>query len=412
MSDLLSGIRVLESAVLLNGGSLGMYLADLGADVIKIESPQRGDYIRNMLGQITPGNSPAHLQVNKNKRSITLDLKSDAGLDVFWDLLSLADVFVDGFVGGSAEKLGIGYLEQRKRQPRIVYCHYSGYGRTGPYSSIPTHGQMMNAEAAAISLRKDADGFVKSTENMELMKGTSLGGDGTAAGAIHAAFYVASALFRREISGQGCFVDVSAADAVISQGWIGAVYGLNESRISDRTGLRDTKSAHQTGAKYQYYETSDENFVLFCCIELKFWRTFCEAVDRGDLAAHQIEPGVVDFARDDQELRHELQAIFSTRTQREWIQLAIEYGIPIGPANQGVASLRGDQHLAARQILFESKHPKAGAFTYVGEPALVDDQEYALRMHAPVLGQQTDELLRELGYSDDRIRELRDDGVV
>ncbi|HRE03036.1 MAG TPA: CoA transferase, partial [Ilumatobacteraceae bacterium] len=187
MSDLLQGIRVLESAVLLNGDTLGMHLADLGADVIKIESPGSGDYIRDILGQIAPRNSPAHLQVNKNKRSVAIDLRTDAGRDVFWDLLATADVFVDGFAGAATDRLGIGYEQQRLCKPNIVYCQYTGFGRAGPYAAIPTHGQMMNAEAAAVTLVTHADGFVRIAENRELMWGTSIGGDGTAAGAVHAA---------------------------------------------------------------------------------------------------------------------------------------------------------------------------------------------------------------------------------
>ncbi|MCW2750668.1 MAG: fldA 8, partial [Aeromicrobium sp.] len=144
MSNLLAGIRVLESATLFNGDTLGAHLADLGADVIKVESKQ-GDYLRHFLGQIEPGLSPAHVQINRGKRSIVLDLKNDADRDVFWHLLDTADVFVDGNASDACDQLGIGYAAQSARKPDIVYCQYSGYGAAGPYAQIPTHGQMMNA---------------------------------------------------------------------------------------------------------------------------------------------------------------------------------------------------------------------------------------------------------------------------
>lgn len=406
MSNLLSGVRVVESAILLNGDTLGMHLADLGADVIKVEAPEGGDYLRHILGQVVPGHSPAHLQVNKNKRSVALDLRQEEGREVFWRLLSSADVFIDGFAGSAADRLGIGYDEQHRRKPDIVYCQYTGFGREGPYSVIPTHGQMMNAEAAAVTLETHADGFVRVAENRELMWGTSIGGDGTAAGAIHAAFQVVAALLRRDRTGQGAYLDASAADAVISQGWIGATYGLNYERITDHTGLRDPGSEPLTGAKYQYYGTADQKYVLFCCIEPKFWARFCEAVERPDLVERTVEDGAIDFGRDDHDLRRQLQEIIGAYPQRHWLDLAIRERLPIGPAHQGVPSLRDDPHLAAREIIVEGEHPQAGPFTYVGAPVIVDGQPYRAPRPAPGLGAQTRQVLAELGYADERIDEL------
>ena len=412
MSDLLEGVRVIESAVLLNGDTLGMLLGDLGAEVIKVEAPPAGDYLRDILGQIEPRHSPAHLQANKNKRSIALDLRNAEGQDVFWKLLEGADVFIDGFTAGASDRLGIGYTQQRSRKPDIVYCQYTGFGCTGPYAPMPTHGQMMNAGAAAVALDTGEDGFVRPVENRELMWGTSIGGDGTAAGAVHAALRVAAALYRRQTTGQGCFLDASAADAVVAQGWIGAVYGLNYDRITDHTGLRAPGSETLTGAKYQYYRTSDERFVLFCCIEPKFWERFCRLVGRDDLVDRQVEEAAVDFARDAHDLRRELQAVIETRTQRQWVDLAVRERLPIGPAHQGVASLRDDAQMAARQILVEGDHPIAGPFTYVGEPVIVDEQPYTVAQPAPTLGAHTTEILTELGYDETRVAELFDQGAV
>jgi crotonobetainyl-CoA:carnitine CoA-transferase CaiB-like acyl-CoA transferase len=412
MSNHLDGFRILESAVLLNGDTVGMHLGDLGADVIKVESPGTGDYLRDMLGQITPRQSPAHLQVNKNKRSIAIDLRSDAGREVFWDLQGSADAFIDGFAGGAMDRLGVGYDSQRERNPNLVYCQYTGFGRQGPYSAIPTHGQMMNAEAASITLERHDDGFVRGAQNRELMGGTSGGGDGTAAGAIHAAFHVVAALLRRERTGQGCFLDVSAADAVIAQGWIGAVYGWNYDRLTDHIGLREPGSELLTGAKYQFYETADDRYILFCCIEPKFWTRFCELVERPDLIERVTEAGAVDFGRNDDALRHELQSIFHNRTMAEWIGVADQHRLPIGPAHQGVASLRDDPHIAKRQILLEGEHPVAGPFTYVGSPVITDHEPSAEPSPAPGVGQHTREILTQIGYDEAKIDRLANDGAV
>ncbi len=412
MSDLLAGIRVLESAMLLNGDYLGMLLGDLGADVIKVESPGRGDYLRDMLGQITPHHSPAHLQVNKNKRSLTVDLRRDEGRAVFFDLLAQTDVFVDGFVAGACDQLGIGYEAQRAAKPDIVYCHYSGFGSTGPYASIPTHGQMMNALAAAVPVRMDDDGFVRRYDADEPMGGTRMGGDGVSAGGIHAAFHVAAALVRRDRTGKGCFLDAAGADGVIAGGWMAAIYAMNDDRIVDRRNLREPGTPQFNGPKYQWYETADHAFVLFCCIEHTFWAKFCELVDRPDLIGEQTGDAPVDFSHDDLALRRELQTIFLTRTRAEWVELAAREHLPIGPSLQGAKSLRADPHLRGRTILVDGEHPNAGAFSFVGEPVVVDGAPYSVRLPAPELGQHTDEILAELGYDAARIAALHDNGVV
>ncbi|MBI5089701.1 MAG: CoA transferase [Actinobacteria bacterium] len=413
MAGLLDGIRVLEVAVLFNGDLVGQHLGDLGADVIKVEAPGRGDYLRDMLGQIVPHHSPAHLQVNRNKRSITLDPRTEAGREVFWQLHATADVFVDGLIAGSCDRLGIGYDEQRRRKPDIVYCHCSGFGATGEYAAIPTHGQMMNAAAGAVTVGMDDDGFVRHRANDELMSGTTGGGDGTSSAAVHAALRTAAALVRRGRTGEGAFLDAAGADAVIAQGWIGAVYGWNEQRLTDRRGLRPPGSPAFSSARYQYYETNDRRFVLFCAIETKFWARFCEAVGRPDLVGAASPDGApVDFAHGDHELRRTLQEIFSARSQREWIALAIANDLPLGPAHQTVGELRSDPHLAARSIIVDGEHPVAGPFSYVGSPVIVDHEPFAVRRPAPELGQHTAEVLAEFGIDDRRLAELRAAGAI
>jgi crotonobetainyl-CoA:carnitine CoA-transferase CaiB-like acyl-CoA transferase len=412
VSELLDGVRVVECAVLFNGDTVGMHLGDLGADVIKVEWPGQGDYLRDMLGQIVPHHSPAHVQVNKNKRSMTLDLRRPEGLDVFWDLLRSADVFVDGFLAGACDGLGIGYAAQRAVKPDIVYCHYSGFGGAGPYARIPTHGQMMNALAAAVPLAVSDDGLVRERPSTEPMGGTTIGGDGTAAGAVHAALRIAAALVRRERTGRGAYLDAAGSDGVVAQGWIAAVYGLNEHRLTDRRGLRERGDTERTAAKYNFYATADGRFVLFCAIEPKFWARFCEGVGRPDLVGESATAGPVDFGHRDEPLRRELQAIFATRTQDEWVAFARDHRLPLGPAHQTAADLRGDPQLGARQIVVEGEHPAAGPFTYVGEPVIVDGEPYRLRRPAPALGEHTDEVLRELGRSDADIAALRAAGVI
>jgi crotonobetainyl-CoA:carnitine CoA-transferase CaiB-like acyl-CoA transferase len=416
VSNLLEGIRVIESAQLFNGDTLGMHLGDLGADVIKVESPFLGDYLRDFLGQLAPHNSPAHVQVNKNKRSVTLDLRQEAGRELFWRLLDTADVFIDGNASDAADKLGIGYEAQRAHKPDIIYCQYTGFGSDGPYSRIPTHGQMMNALAAATPMVMGDDGFARPMTHMPgLIGNMTMGGDGTAAGAIHAAFHVAAALVQRARTGEGCFIDVAGHDGVISQAWISATYFLNRQRLGGGSSSMPAGRSMDGGAsaKYQWYETRDQKFVLFCCIEPKFWRNFCTAVDRPDLLDQHDTSGAVDFGVGQGDLRRDLQDIFHQRDLADWIQLASDSDIAMGPAYTTIEEAASDPHLRTRNIIVESEHPVAGPFTYIGEAAKVSGQGYEVRHPAPALGEHTVEVLcDELGVTADELATLRDAKVV
>jgi formyl-CoA transferase len=271
---------------------------------------------------------------------------------------------------------------------------------------------MMNALAAAVPVELGDDDLVHQVDRDEPMGGTRIGGDGTAAGGTHAAYHVAAALFRRERSGLGCYLDAAGADGVLANGWMGAVYGMNNDRITSRQGLRPPGQRAHQGAKYQWYETGDHKFILFCCIEHKFWERFCAAVGHPDWATRTDDEGPVDFAHTDLDLRHQMQDLFRTRSQRAWIDLALARDLPIGPSHQGAISLLDDEHLRERTILVEGDHPTAGPFTYIGEPVIVDGAAYRVRRPAPDLGEHTDELLAELGYSAARIAELRARGAI
>jgi crotonobetainyl-CoA:carnitine CoA-transferase CaiB-like acyl-CoA transferase len=412
MSDLLSGIRVLESAALYNGDTVGMLLGDLGADVIKIESPFRGDYLRDFLGQITPHHSPAHVQVNKNKRSVTLDLRQEAGREVFWKLLDGADVFVDGNASDACARLGIGYEAQRARKPEIVYCQYTGFGSDGPYHAIPTHGQMMNAIVAATPTEMGEDGFLHEVAGAGSMGNMRSGGEGTAAGAVHAALHVAAALVQRGRTGEGCFIDVAGHDGVVLNGWIAATYMLNEHRITDPVGMPARSDGQSTGAKYQFYETGDGRALLFCAIEPKFWTNFCEALGRDDLIGDNGPSIPVDFAGDEPELRRELQHVFRTRELADWLQFAVDHDVPIGPAYRTLEEATHDPHMQGRNVFVPGEHPSAGPFTYIGEAAKVSGQDYRVRYPAPRLGEQTREVFAEVGLDDATIDRLVAEGVI
>ena len=410
MVDLLEGIRVIESASLYNGDRLGCLLGDLGADVIKVENPRGGDYIRDIVGQITSHHSPAHVQVNRNKRSLAVDLKSDGGLEVFWRLVSTADVFVDGNVAGVCDRLGIGYEAMRARQPKIIFCHYSGFGFEGPYARIPTHGMMPPALVGAFPVEVDDSGL---TQRIPLLRGPQgsnhSGGEGTATGAIYGAYHVAAALVRAQKSGIGCFIDVASADAVAANAYINNTYVLNWDRIVDTSTIMNADD--QANARYQFYQTRDGKFALLCAIEPKFWNRFCQVIGRPELGT-RIGEQAIDYGASDLELRHELQAVFAQRDLAEWLTLAVEHQLPIGPAYRDFGEAADDPHVRARGVIHEGEHPHAGHFDYLMQPALVDGRAAEVHRPAPLLGEHTTEVLAEIGYDTVAIAAMKAEGVV
>lgn len=381
--------------MLLNGASTTMMLADLGADVIKVESPFLGDYLR------IPETMHMHAQTNKNKRSIALDLRSADGLDVFYRLLATADAFVTNAPGTRNDRLGIGYAQMKARKPDIVYCQNTGFGASGPYAELPTHGQMMDALAGALPAEMDGDGLTR----LRLPRnrtGTMLsGGEGTATGAVYAAMTLAAALAHRERTGEGSYIDLSSAEAVIANAWVAAVGQANHlggPAVNEAAGADRARGV----ARYQWYQTRDEKFILFCPEERKFWDAFCDAVDRADLKEQRF--GV--------ELRRQLQEIFWTRDRADWVQLALGIRIPLGPVNDGVQELRADPHLSSRHIFIDGVGPDGSPFVYIGQPALVDGEGVTIRHPAPSLGEHTESVLSELGYGRHDIERLAADHVT
>ena len=272
---------------------------------------------------------------------------------------------------------------------------------------------MMNAIVAATPTEMGDDGFLHEVDGPGVMGNMRSGGEGTMAGAVHAAMHVAAALVRRERTGEGCFIDVAGHDGVALNAWIASCYALNEHRITDPVGMPAREGGQHTGAKYQFYATRDSKALLFCCIEPKFWANFCRAIDRVDLIGDAQPDGApVDFASGEDELRRELQRIFQTRDLADWIDLAIRSDIPMGPAYRTLPEAVADQHLQTRNVFVEGDHPNAGPFTYLGEAAKVRGQAYRVRYPAPALGEHTEELLREIGLDEGAIAELAADGAI
>jgi crotonobetainyl-CoA:carnitine CoA-transferase CaiB-like acyl-CoA transferase len=406
MTGLLEGVQVVETGVLMTVDFLGRLLGDEGADVVKVETPQLGDYLRNIMTRLGPDWSAFHVTLNRNKRSVTCDARTASGREVMAKLIARADIFITGNIGDTNAKLGLDYEMVKAINPRIVYCQATGFGASGPYAQVPTHGQMMDAlGGGAPPMDLDEAGFVVPTGEPVASSG------GVVVGPLYAAFAVAAALARAGRTGEGCYVDVSCADAVIAVKWQGAVAMLNPDKMDKAWGTGGkTGGASGGSAKYQYYETKDGDYILFCAIETKFWKNWCTAAGREDLLADHRADLVVDFAAGDDDLRREIQTTFHTKTAAEWMQIAVEHDIAMGPALR-FDQIRDDAHLRHRDQVVVEHHPIFGDLLTLGNPVLVPGKEFSIRS-APSHGQHTDEVLIELGYDEAARESLRDGGVI
>jgi crotonobetainyl-CoA:carnitine CoA-transferase CaiB-like acyl-CoA transferase len=394
MSRLLAGFRVVELSLLLNGATTGMMLADLGADVVKVESPFLGDYIR------VPSTRHLHSQVNKNKRSLTLDLATAAGREIMHRLVAASDVFLTNLLPRATARLGVSYEQLQGVNPALVYCQVTGFGATGPLADVPTHGQMMDAMAGALPAEVGPDGLATARRPPAVRSGSlTVAGEGTATGAVYAALHVAAALARRASTGDGCYIDVAATDAVVASAWTTAVAQLN---LPPAEWWWNAEDAGRDTARYQHYIAADGKFLMFCPEEKKFWEAFCDLVGRPDLKPRQAG----------YDLRRELQSIIGSQDRQYWLNLAVTHRLPIGPVNDGAAEVRADPHICARGLFVEASAEAGEPFVYVGPPAIVAGQPYATPTPAPSLGENTEEILTDLGYTAQDISALHRDQVI
>jgi crotonobetainyl-CoA:carnitine CoA-transferase CaiB-like acyl-CoA transferase len=390
---LLTGYRVVEVSMLLNGAATSMMLADLGAEIIKIESPRLGDYLR------IDETRYLHQQANRNKRSLSLDLATPGGQEVMAALIRTADVFVTNATGHRPERLGLSYRQLTAIRPGLVYCQNTGFGATGPYADVPVHGQMMDALAGARPQEMGSDGLTRPTGGPVRWPSLQIGGEGTAAAAVYAAFHIAAALARRERTGQGCYLDVAGAPAVLASAWTAVSALLNQPEAAAAV---DDPEQRQGVARYQWYETADGQYVLFCPEERKFWATFCQLAGRPDLEGQVYGEG----------LRREVQAILRTRTLAQWMQVAVEHRLPLGPAYRSLDEVATDPQIAARALLVPGTGPDGEALTYIGQPVLVDGAGTPPPAPAPAPGADTATILEELGYDPGAISALAAAGVT
>jgi crotonobetainyl-CoA:carnitine CoA-transferase CaiB-like acyl-CoA transferase len=390
---LLEGLRVVEVA-LLAPNMLGMHLADLGADVVKVEEPGRGDYTRAVGGARLGDVSMLHVRWNRGKRSIAINLRHPEGAAVFRELVRASEVVIEGLRAGALERRDLGYDALAAVNPAIVFASLSGFGQTGPYRDLATHGVAYDAYAGLAPSERTDDDFPTIPRRYHDI--------GTKAGALYATMGVLAAVLRARATGRGTWLDVAQADAAVA---------FNAGRIDEILAgaqIPNGSGGMTAAVRYQYYDTSDGRTILFQASERHFFERFCNAVGRADLLAGESGAEFGEHARGDTALRRELAAIFATRTQAEWVQFFVEHDVPGGPVNRP-ADLLDDPQFQER---FAPAGDPGDGPRLLRTPIHTGAADSATRP-APTLGQHTDNILRDaLGFDNARIAELRAAGVV
>ena len=384
----LSGIRVLDLTRLLPGPVCTLHLADLGADVIKIEDTGAGDYARTM-GAAAGRTAPLFLAINRNKRALRLDLKKKEGVEVFLRLVRDTDIVVESFRPGVVDRLGIGYDACKEVQPRIVYCAISGYGQTGPYRDLAGHDVNYCGYAGFI----DQVGGTGSDPVIPNLQVADILG-----GAVVPAMGILAALVDAQRTGRGRYVDVAMTEGVLSHNLQALAAVASTGHVHPRG--EDFLSGREPC--YAIYRTFDGKHMAVGALERKFWDRVCDVLARPDLKACHWEVR----SKDAQWGKDELGRIFASMPQAHWVEKFRAADCCVTP----VLSL--EESLEDQQIRVRGMVVRDGDVLQLAPPLKMSEYEFAVERPAPAPGEHSDQILREAGYADTAIGKLRAAGVI
>jgi crotonobetainyl-CoA:carnitine CoA-transferase CaiB-like acyl-CoA transferase len=389
----LDGIRVVDLSRILAGPYCSMLLSDFGAEVIKIEHPNKGDDTRAYGPPFLQGESVYFLSINRGKKSLTLNLKTPEGREVLAKLIRRADVLLENFRRDFLPGIGFGPEQVAALNPKIIYASVTGFGHTGPWAERPGYDLAVQGLSGIMSLTGDPNGPPYKT-------GTSLA-DITAG--LYAALGIVLALYARQRTGLGQKVDVSLLDGQVSLLTYQAGIYFGTGKCPNRMG-----NQHPTICPYETFKARDRYFNLAIGND-RLWEQFCELIGRSDLREKYPTNPVRVEKRD--ELFALLQQIFATRDADEWLALLEKAGIPCGPI-YSVAEVLEHPQIRARQMVVERPHPKLGTVKMTGVPVKLSETPGEAGAAPPLLGQHTEEVLRDLGYSAEDIGRFRKAGVI
>ncbi len=393
-TPMLSGITVLELGQVIAGNFGGVILADLGAEVIKIEPP-KGDTARNPTIAPLGGESAIHLFMNRGKKSVVLDLKSERGLELFYELVANADVVIDNFRPGVMERLGIDHAKLKTHNPDIVTVSVTGFGEFGPARDKAAFDLVVQAYSGLLDITGPSDGDPARV-------GIPIA---DIAGGIYSCIAVLAGLLGRELHGDGRHADVAMLDTLVSMLSYDAVDHLNSGRRISRQG-----TAHAHLVPWQAYQARD-GYIVVAARDEKFWQNLCEAISRPDL---KTDPRTIDNAArvaNREYVNPILNDVFRTKTRLEWLGILDKYDIPSAPVND-IGEVFEDPQVKARNMVKTYRHPTVGEVRYPPSPMKFSSGEGSERP-APMLGQHTSQVLEDrLGIGESEVRRLAAEGVV
>jgi crotonobetainyl-CoA:carnitine CoA-transferase CaiB-like acyl-CoA transferase len=398
MSLPLSGITVLDLTHVLAGPFCTQIMGDLGAEVIKIERPGVGDQTRRMpphfIGK--KKQSAYFLAINRNKKSLTLDLKSPEGKKIFYELTKKADVVINNFTPGTMEKLGLGYETLKKINPGIVWASITGYGLTGPYRDRPTYDIIVQAVGGLMSYTGEPDG-------PPVRSGIPFGDLGAAG---HAIIGILAALLSRSKTGEGRKVDVGMLDVQISLHTYRAKYYLVAGEIPKPVG-----TGHVSSVPLRAYRTKDSYIVIEAFMD-HFWRNLCRAIGMESLADDPRFNSRSKRLENREEVDRILEEAFLKKTTNEWIEIFDEIEVPSGPINTLDKAL-ADPQVLSRNMIIEIDSPHTGKLKDVGNPIKISGVDEEIFNPPPLLGEHTEMILKNmLGYSTKKIAELKEKDII
>ncbi len=390
----LEGVRVVDLTKVIAGPLCTQYLGDLGADVIKIEPVEGGDDTRQWP-PVRQGTGSVFLSVNRNKRSVALDLKSDAGQNLLHRLVSTADIVIESFTPGVVERLGADYATLLRHKPDLIYCSVSGFGRTGPLSNARGYDLVLQAFSGAMSMTGEPGGVPIRMPLSPIDQATGL----------HALSGILAALFQRGRTGKGAMLEVSLFETSIG------LLGFNLQRYWERGILPEKSgSGHESLCPYRVFQASDAELLVGVAND-RLWQRFCEATGHPELLADARFRTNADRVRNIEITNGIVEDIIATRPRAEWLELLGRLGVPCAPINT-LEEIMAHPQTAARGMVMDYDHPTLGALKSIAHPVQIDGGVREVSRPAPMLGEHTAEVLAGLGLDAISMQTLAAQGVI